>query len=88
MKNSAVLSFAIGMLLTSCATEGQMAKEPPVVSDWPGSEIFQLAQEGGFQWEALEIKDRRFRYWFASDVIVRGGPKYPIEGTYEFRGDH
>jgi len=87
MKNSAVLSLAIGVLLTSCATEGQMAKELPIVSDWPGSEVFQLPREGGFQWETLELKDGRFRYWFTSDSIGGRAQKYPIKGSYESKGD-
>jgi hypothetical protein len=37
--------------------------------------------------ETVELKDGRFRYWFSSDVILRGGPKYPMEGRYEFRED-
>jgi hypothetical protein len=38
-------------------------------------------------WETLELKDGRFRYWFSSDVVIRDGPKYPIGGSYDFRGD-
>jgi hypothetical protein len=46
-----------------------------------------LPQEGGFQWETLELKDGRFRYWFSSDSIIPNPPKYPIEGGYELKGD-
>jgi len=41
-----------------------------------------LPQEAGFQWETLELRDGRFRYWSASDVMAEHPPKYPIEGTY------
>jgi len=40
-----------------------------------------------FMAETLELKDGRFRYWFSSDVIRRGGPKYPIKGSYNFGAD-
>ena len=37
--------------------------------------------------ETLELKDGRFRYWFSSDVITRGGPRYPLVGTHISTGD-
>ncbi len=35
--------------------------------------------------EPLELKDGQFRYWFSSDVMIPGGPEYPIEGSYNSR---
>ena len=46
------------------------------------SQVFMLGFEAGFQNETLELAGGTFRYWFSSDVIVKGGPKYPLEGTY------
>jgi len=57
------------------------------VTEWPGSQVFKLPQEGGFQRETLELKDGRFRYWFASDVVVPNPQKYPTEGSYEVNRD-
>ena len=78
-----LVAFCALLLLVSCAT--QLPQQPKIVG-WPGSEVFKMPR-WTFMWETLEIKDGRFRYWFSSDVIIRGGPKYPIEGSYEFRGD-
>lgn len=62
------------------------AEKPQADAAWPNAQVFMLPQEAGFQWETLEIKDGRFRYWFSSDVVDRT-VKYPIEGSYEFKGD-
>src|SRR5437867_1889229 len=78
-----LLAFCALLLLASCAT--QQPQQPKIVG-WAGSEVFKMPP-GMFMWETLELKGGRFRYWFSSDVIIRGGPKYPIEGSYDFRGD-
>src|SRR3954469_7789580 len=72
------------LVLTSCATHNQESHPAP----WPGAQVFKLPQEGGFQFETLELKDGRFRYWFSIDVALRHQPKYPIQGSYEWRGDN
>ncbi len=79
---AAIVSLVVTLLLASCATEKQTT-----VAQWPDSEVFMLPQEAGFQWETLELKDGRFRYWFSSDVVARHAPTSPIEGTYASRGD-
>ncbi len=71
------------VFLVSCAAE---RPQGPKVVGWPGSEVFKMPP-GFFMLETLELKEGRFRYWFSSDVIVRGGPKYPIVGSYEFKRD-
>ena len=71
------------LLLISCASQDH--HEPKIVG-WPGSEVFKMPP-GTFMCETLELKDGRFRYWFSSDVIIRDGPKYPIGGSYDSRGD-
>src|SRR5258705_508194 len=58
-----------------------------MLSAWLDADVYVLAQEAAFQWEKLELKDRRFRYWFTSDAVVRNPPKYPIEGDYQINGD-
>lgn len=33
----------------------------------------------------IDLKDGNFRYWFESDVPLKGGPEsYPVEGRYVF----
>jgi hypothetical protein len=75
-------------IVGGCVTK-QAPTQVPTASSviWLGADVFVLSQEAGFQWERLELKDGRFRYWFFSDVIVRNSPKYPIEGNCEFKGD-
>ena len=75
-----LLNFPALLLFVSCATQ------EPKVTGWLGSEVFKMPP-GAFMSETLELKDGRFRYWFSSDVIIRGGQKYPIEGNYAFKGD-
>ncbi len=75
-----LLDFPALLLFVSCATQ------EPKVTGWLGSEVFKMPP-GAFMSETLELKDGRFRYWFSSDVIIRGGQKYPIEGNYAFKGD-
>ena len=41
----------------------------------------------GFHWERLRLDRGRYRYWIATDVVVRGGPKYPLEGRYSVAED-
>jgi len=78
------VSSLLLLLATSCATE--KPKRPSVI-EWADSQVFRLPEEAGFQWETLELKEGHFRYWFASDMIVRKPPKYPLEGHYEFKDD-
>jgi hypothetical protein len=77
-------TLLLALLTASCRTE---RPTEATVAAWQGSQVFVLPQEGGFQSETLEFKDERFRYWFSSDVIVPNRPKYPIEGSYEFRDE-
>jgi len=79
-----ILSLSLALLTASCRTE---RPAETTVAEWSGSQVFKLSQEGGFQWETLELKDGRFRYSFASDVVIPNPPKYPIEGSYELKGD-
>jgi hypothetical protein len=72
----------VALLAISCASE-----KPKALAGWPNAEVYMLPQEGGFQRETLELKDGRFHYWFSSDVILPNPPKYPVEGSYEFKGD-
>ncbi|MEW6303042.1 MAG: hypothetical protein AB1705_06200 [Verrucomicrobiota bacterium] len=71
--------FAV--LQTSCVTQHSD------VLGWPDSQVFKMPQPTSFMSETLELKDGRFRYWFSSDVILRNGPKYPMEGSYAWKGD-
>jgi hypothetical protein len=72
----------MALLTASCATD-----KPKDVVGWAGSQVFMLPQEGGFQQEILELKNGQFRYWFSSDVIDLNPTKYPIEGSYEIKGN-
>jgi hypothetical protein len=77
-----IFSVLVAVLGASCATE-----QPRDTPEWIGARIFRLSQEAGFQSETLELKEGRFRYWFSSDAIAPNAPKYPIEGSYECKGD-
>ncbi len=79
-----IVSLSLALMTASCRT-GRPTER--TIAEWPGSQVFKLPQEGGFQWETLELKDGRFRYLFASDVVIPNPPKYPIEGGYELKGD-
>lgn len=76
-----LLALSIALLATSCATD------KPKVVGWPGSQVFKMPKPSSFMSETLELKDGRFRYWFSSDVILSNSPKYPMEGSYTWRGD-
>jgi hypothetical protein len=78
------LSLLPLLLAASCTTK--MPPQPKVAA-WSGSQVFMLAWPAGFEDETLELRDGRFRYWLDSDVILSNPPRYPIEGTYEFKGD-
>jgi hypothetical protein len=75
----------IGLLLLVASCKTESPKEATVVGR-PGSQVFKMPQ-GFFMSETLELKKGRFRYWFSSDMVVRGGPKYPIEGSCVWQGD-
>ena len=77
-----IFSVLVVVLGASCATE-----KPKETPERIGAQVFRLSQEGGFRDETLELKEGRFRYWFSSDVIVPNAPKYPMEGSYECKGD-
>ena len=77
-----ILGVLAAVLAASCGTV-----EPKDTAGRAGAQVFMLPQEAGFQSATLELKDGRFRYWFSSDVLVPSPPKYPIEGSYEFKGD-
>lgn len=80
---TALLTSCAWLTLVSCATHYH--QEPKVVG-WPGSQVFKMPT-WTFMAETLELTDGRFRYWFSSDAIIPGGPKYPIEGSYTRMGD-
>jgi hypothetical protein len=79
-----ILSLSLALLTASCRTE---RRAETTAAEWPRSQVFKLPQEGGFQYETVELNDGRFRYWFASDVVLPNAPKYPVEGSYEIKGD-
>src|SRR5262249_4943758 len=75
------ITMTIPVLMSGIAVSPEIAPKevasPKEIVGWPGSQVFMLPQEAGFQWETLELKDGRFRYWFSSDVIVPNPPEYP-----------
>jgi hypothetical protein len=81
-----MLSFLPVILLSvSCRTD---LPSEETVAEWPGSQVFKGPQEvEGYQRETLELKEGRFRYWSATDVIELNPPKYPLEGNYDVKGD-
>jgi len=69
------------LALTSCAVHKAS------VAPWGSSQVFKLTRQAGMQWETLELREGRFRYWLSTDVIYRNRPTYPVEGDYKIRGD-
>jgi len=39
-----------------------------------------------FAYEILELRDGRYNYWYFTDAIEAGAPKYPITGPYSIDG--
>jgi hypothetical protein len=78
-----LLTFCPLLLVLSCGT--QQSRQPKIAG-WPGLEVFMMPR-WTFMTETVELKAGQFRYWFSSDVVIRGRPKYPSEGTYSFKED-